>query len=202
MKRKLSLFLILILAVQLVMAVPSFAADNVYTVNTAEDFIAFFGKDGAKSYLMSQGYYVKLTSDIDLGNYIPSNSSFTGTFDGQGHKISYNILTTRSYAGLIGRLSNATVRNVTVCGIVETGSTHNYIGSITGYAYNSVIENCESNVYVNCAKGGNYIGGITGYISGTSRISNCIFNGNENGGVYAIYGIIGVPLIYPVIPPI
>lgn len=108
------------------------------------------------------GNYV-LTADIDLANtewapigtWIPSGESeeeqeipspehaFTGTFDGNGHKISnLKIDQPEGWAlGLFGCISGAEVRNFTLENAVVDGSV--MTADVVGYAFMSTVENVE-----------------------------------------------------------
>ena len=101
-----------------------------------------------------------LTADIDLSGaeWIPVgdgyDSSFTGTFDGQGHVIS-NLTITGYYedAGLFGCVRDGVIKNIG-------------------------LENLYINVYANC------VGGICGVAVYSFPISNCFTTGSISASSY------------------
>jgi hypothetical protein len=156
----------------------------------------------------------KLTADIDLSSvcsessgtsWTPIGSStnaFTGTFDGDGHKITNLYISSSStYQGLFGYAGNAatdggaTLENFTVEGSVTTSGDY-AAGVVARLAGDSTITNVGSSVTVS---GGDGTGGIVGmtygggyYSSGsyTSTISGCYNKGAVTGSNY-VGGIVG-----------
>ena len=142
----------------------------------------------------------KLTANINMssvcseaiGSWDPISRddiyvNWNGTFDGDGHTLSnlYVNMTTQG-AGMFGRTSNCTIKNITFSGVNITG-TGLYTG-IIGYLKGSV-----TNVTVKdgVITGKYYVGGICGMQS-NSTVSHCTnhaqVTGKENVG-----GISGVP---------
>lgn len=110
------------------------------------------------------------------------NSSFEGTFDGNGHKISNLYVDRAGRAGLFASVYGASIKNLTVEGTVVgssyTGPDITGVGGIVGYSFSQiVIENCVSNVNVSssCKNTGGICGNVNG---GDSVIRNCINIGN------------------------
>ncbi|MCL1872634.1 MAG: hypothetical protein FWF85_00770 [Clostridiales bacterium] len=131
----------------------------------------------------SLGGKYHLINDIDLGGsgWAPIgsyNTSFTGTFDGQGYvirnlTIAGNIY---QYAGLFGYANIGTIRNV---GLEDTHINDSYTpsfgrphaGGICGIIVgSSSIFNCYNTGYVSTS---DFAGGICGSISDNASISNC-----------------------------
>lgn len=128
------------------------------------------------------------------------NSSFKGTFDGKGHKISNLYVERAGRAGLFASIFGASIKNLTVEGTV-VGSSYDGpdltgVGGIVGYSFSQiVIENCVSNV--NVSSSCENTGGICGYVNDVdSVIRNCINIGNiesksdETGGISGNPGIV------------
>lgn len=121
------------------------------------------------------------------------NSSFKGTFDGNGHKISNLYVKRAGRAGLFASIFGASIKNLTVEGTV-VGSSYDGtdltgVGGIVGFSTSQIlIENCVSNVNVSssCKNTGGICGNVNG---GDSVIRNCINIGNiesdsdETGGI-------------------
>jgi hypothetical protein len=141
--------------------------------------------------------FFKLVADINMGNSINTNYKiignanhhFTGTFDGNGHKIrnlTYATTPVTDYVGLFGYINNATIKNLGVEDINVSGGR--LVGGIAGFQYGtrSSITNCYStgsvtgNEYTGGLCGGNYCE-IIGCYSNTSVIG--IYYSNDTGGL-------------------
>lgn len=125
------------------------------------------------------------------------NSSFEGTFDGNGHKISNLYVDRADRAGLFASVYGASIKNLTVEGTVvgssSNGSDITGVGGIVGYSFSQiVIENCVSNV--NVSSSCENTGGICGYVNDVdSVIRNCINIGNIESKSDKTGGISGNP---------
>ena len=124
--------------------------NDVMEIATAEDFHSF-------AELIENGVQLDglLTADIDLSEsdypdqMIGSESGpFTGTFDGQGHTITYHYeMVTEKWKGLFAYIDGATIRNLIVEGSAVTTNIH--YGALIGVAYGTVlVENVVTNVDV------------------------------------------------------
>lgn len=125
------------------------------------------------------------------------NSSFKGTFDGKGHKISNLYVKRAGRAGLFASIFGASIKNLTVEGTV-VGSSYDGtdltgVGGIVGFSFSQIlIENCVSNV--NVSSSCENTGGICGYVNDEdSVIRNCINIGNIESGSDKTGGISGNP---------
>lgn len=124
------------------------------------------------------------------------NSSFKGTFDGKGHKISNLYVERAGRAGLFASIFGASIKNLTVEGTVvgsSSNGTDTGVGGIVGYSFSQIlIENCVSNV--NVSSSCENTGGICGYVNDEdSVIRNCINIGNIESGSDKTGGISGNP---------
>lgn len=131
---------------------------------------------------------------------------FSGTFNGNGHKITGLRInatkypsgaTSPSYVGLFSSVSG-TVKNLTVEGSVRSVLAGQcQVGGITANVSSGTVTNCVSNVdvYVEGKGGSAYVGGIAGY-SYNAAISNCVNNGEvtayANGSTVYAGGIVGL----------
>ena len=171
------------------------AGDGTYLIYTAENLKEFAViVNGTDSTPADSDADARLMNDIDLNGseenpWIPIGSisrPYSGTFDGNGHKIeNLYINTTDSGAdnqGLFGYVgSEGTVQNLTVSGSVKGDD---YVGGVVGQNHGSV-ENCD---FTGSVKGNNnYIGGVVGYNGGT--VENC-YNIGEVSGNY-VGGVVG-----------
>ena len=130
---------------------------------------------------------------------------YTGTFDGGGYTIRGLCVSKRSYyngesysesnhAGLFGKLSGATVKNLTVTGYVDGRF---YVGGIAGYADDTTkLLNCRNECIVVSGQSTypyvsdpesviRYAGGIVGYNAGS--VTACCNAGTVTG--IALYGM-------------
>ena len=157
-----------------------------YTIANASDLVAFANKvNGGET-----GAYAKLTADITLTSAWTvmgtSSKPYTGTFDGQGHKISGLSLTaTAANAGFFGYVNGATIKNFTLAGTVS--SAYDNTGSVVGTANGATkIYNVYSSVNITMTNAKNHIGGIAGQIlqssGNTGEIKGCAYSGTMNLG--------------------
>lgn len=127
------------------------------------------------------------------------NSSFKGTFDGNGHKISNLYVDRADKAGLFASVYGASIKNLTVEGTVvgsSSNGTDTGVGGIVGYSTSQIlIENCVSNV--NVSSSCKNTGGICGYVNDAdSVIRNCVnigeikSNSDKTGGISGNPGIV------------
>ena len=169
-----------------------------FLISTPEDLQTMSGR-------YDYGAYYKLTNDIDLTEWIETNSptngwipvTLRGTFDGGGHTISGLWCDSVSFAGLFNKLvSGAAVKDVKVKiadGKAVKGSM--YAGGIVATSKGGIVTNCT---VTGTVQGNEYhVGGIAGDNYGT--IENCMFTGtvqanksNYTGGIAGYnYGTIG-----------
>lgn len=125
------------------------------------------------------------------------NSSFKGTFDGNGHKISNLYVERAGRAGLFASVYGASIKNLTVEGTVVgssyDGSDLTGVGGIVGFSTSQIlIENCVSNV--NVSSSCENTGGICGYVNDVdSVIRNCVNIGDIESSLDKAGGISGNP---------
>ncbi|MDD3947727.1 MAG: GLUG motif-containing protein, partial [Clostridia bacterium] len=137
-----------------------------YLVNTSTD--TFLGKT------------IALQSDLDMSRYlwIPMGQSepFRGVLDGKGYSIEGLLVNDSTLsAGLFDSCNGATVKKITVSGIVKGLQA----AGIAAEASNSCFANCinECRIYAE----GNSNGGIVGDLDG-GMVEGCINYGSISGG--------------------
>ena len=146
--------------------------ENVKKIATAEDFVAF--AEAINSGKQIDGV---LTDNIDLGETLVmvgvNGAPFTGTFDGQGHSITYNFKTVGDYGGLFGFVDGATICNMYVKGSAVVQGIH--FGALMGYVSGTVlVENVVTNVDIAGDRSGvTGDGGMIGRLEGTVTFNNC-----------------------------
>ncbi len=208
-------------------AVGTLADDGVYEISTAKelDTLAKEIADG-KSGVRNQKY--RLTADIDMSeitDMIPigvDRYAFIGEFDGNGKTVSgikMNAETSASPVrvgfGFFGKVSNATIKNLTLKGDIHLTATtaRAYVGGVVGQVAGSsdkttTIQNCINRINVVFTPGSaskftaTNVGtaGIVGHVgdtSGTTKylgklvVTDCINYGTITGSK-GVGGIIGV----------
>ncbi|MDR0747379.1 MAG: hypothetical protein LBE89_05735, partial [Helicobacteraceae bacterium] len=119
-----------------------------------------------------------------------SYSSFSGIFNGNGHKITGLRIDRSSmqYVGLFGFTNGAVIKNigVEIANGKEVKGDY-YVGGIVGYVADGSITNSYSTGDIS---GTRYVGGIVGRVADGS-ITNSYATGNISGGDYYVGGIVG-----------
>jgi len=171
-----------------------------YQIRTAPQLISLANRTG------DYGKYFILTADIDLSDYVlataliaPDNdpdaqylqgTPFTGSFNGDGHKITGLTIdaseTNNSFLGLFGQLNapgiikDLGVENVSI----TAGNNTQLLGSVVGYTnIGGTISNCYATGSVTAGTNSIYLGGLTGASNG--HIDNCYAMVNVSGGTYS-----------------
>ena len=196
-KRIISLLLCAFL--MLGMAVPAYAEETEdteiaeeaivreLTISTAEEFLDFAENCRLDTY--SRNLAVTLKADIDLTGHVFSGIPiFSGSFDGNGHRITgLSMIHDGSMQGLFRYLTQtATVQDLTVSGNIQPGGSKNEIGAIAG-RNEGKIENCH---FTGTLSGNDYVGGIAGTNGVTGIIDNCRTEGEIHGNHF-VGGIAG-----------
>ena len=176
--------------------------NGVYQLSTPEELQAFsYIVNGIAGYKQNSAAKAVLLSDIDMSgmpSWSPigkSSSAFTGTFDGQGHSIKNLVVkTNKSYSGLFGNTSGATIKNFSVGGTISVAEGSMEHGAV-GYASNTTISDVHSSLNITTAKANNdtrHIGGIAGTMAAASNISRCSYAGTlTDAGTNTVGGIVG-----------
>lgn len=119
--------------------------------------------------------HAQLVNDIDLAyasasSWIPVSKSnaFAGTFDGNGHCIKnlYSSFYQGGYVGLFGYVNGATIKNLTVEGVIESSCSNQ--GMIAGQSVGANFYNCVAKGRINTSGSADYVGGITGWVTRNS----------------------------------
>ena len=174
--------------------------DGSYTVYTANGL-----KEWAEAVQTDPTINCTLTADINLtgetwtpiGSGFSSNTSYQGTFDGQGRRITGLTITTNSAGGQNATLfdyigSDGTVKNLQV----EVNYNVQQNGAAGGIAYTNYGTITACSVTGNITANSGTIGGIAVNNFGTGTITACWFDGDltttyDNGGIAAYnYGTI------------
>ena len=158
-----------------------------YSISTKEELIklAEMGNSNGGHVSKLKGGEFVLANDIDLSGVNWQNiGDFTGTFDGNGYKIS------NLSDALFSTIDNATIKNIGIAQVDMKPNQYGQSGCPLAYeSYTSTIENCYATGSI---IGGSYfIGGLVGSFSG-GRIDSCWTDVDINAESFSIGGIVGV----------
>jgi len=158
---------------------------------------------------------IKLTADIDLegstrtfpGICTDGSKIYTGTFDGNGKKITNFIMSFTSgnarHKGLIGYANNATIKNFSIAGAMTFNCSQDsyFNGAVVGRAAGSTsFEDITSTVNITVKDNQcRHIGGIAGVsMANTVTFNRCRYNGSlvvekarAYGNAQSVGGIVG-----------
>lgn len=160
-----------------------------FLITSADDFKKFMQMPVAAVY--------KQTADLDLtgvtGTAGSLISSFSGTYDGDGHKISNLSLSSNSNAALFGNLTG-TVRNVTMDQTCSFSGKERVASIAVFLSENGKIEGCKNYATITCTPASvdnstnMYVGGIVAETTqnGTTQINH--LKDCENHGTLTIAG--------------
>lgn len=131
----------------------------------------------------------KLMADIDMSstawNPIGNSEStpYTGTFDGNGKKVTLKLSSSAEYLAMFSYVNGATIQNLTVDGTID--ASYHFAASIIGRVIGGTVtlKNCLSVVTINSSydRDGTHGGLVSITASGTLNIENCGFAGKIIG---------------------
>jgi hypothetical protein len=147
--------------------------------------------------------YFILTADIDMvgqvfttaiiaadtiQDYVFQGTAFTGTFDGNGHKITNFTINGNDYLGLFGKIdAGGAVKNLGLEDFAVSGSSGSYyVGGLVGKTHFTNISHCYS---TGAVSGYSCVGGLVGE-SFYGSISNCYATGSVRGTDYYAGGLV------------
>ena len=175
---------------------------DTYTIKTAEGWNYFCQRmevdddlDGFSGKTVVLGDDITVTTMAGSGKY-----PFKGTFDGDGHTLTFNYTADRSNCAPFCTTNGATIRNLHVTGLIE-GGIWNYMGGLVGSANGKLtIENCRVSTQISSIISGTaFNGGFVGYLSSQynqCHITGCVFDGlicnpNTWNQTYGCGGFVG-----------
>lgn len=187
--------------------------DDPYLIPDLETLERF--RDYVNLYNNCENQFFQITADIDMspkygknvggaevswtpiGEYSIYGSSikneFSGTLDGDGHIISnlyINAGIMESYQGLVGRLANGTVKNLTVSG-GSVSAQYQSVGGIVAGNMHGTVENCH-NIGCSVVSVGEFTGGVVGHNRGI--LKDCSNIGAAVSGNRYVGGITGASI--------
>ena len=132
---------------------------------------------------------------------------FKGTFDGDGHTLTFNYTADMPNCAPFCTTNGATICNLHVAGLIK-GSVYSYLGGLVGSAEgNLTIRDCRVSTQISSTNSSNVgIGGIVGYVHYTTydeycKIVGCVFDGliynsEYSGSTYGCGGFVGCLSLY------
>ena len=175
---------------------------DTYTIKTAEGWNYFCQRLEVDGDLNGfSGKTVMLGDNITVTTMAGSTDHpFKGTFDGDGHTLTFNHTADRSNCAPFRTTNGATLRNLHATGSIEGGDWH-YISGLVGSANgNLTIENCRVSTQISSTINGEAgHGGFVGFLSSQynqCHITGCVFDGlicNSNtwNQTYGCGGFVG-----------
>ena len=183
-------------------------AGNPFLISTTTDW-DIFANYVNNGYTFS-GEFLKLTADItDISTMAGTSdsNSFQGTFDGDGHKLTFTKglseepfnETGNPYCAPFRHVKNATIKNLHVDGTIYTNvqKAAGFVGESHGAL---TITNSRSSINIHSSKSGDGThGGFVATLSGannTITISGCVFDGSfaTTNGTTNCGGFVGWPV--------
>ena len=173
--------------------------DSPYLISSVQDWTNFCLL--VKAFQVSADYaskYYKLTTDLTVEGSLLSSLSysagdkthpFSGSFDGDGHTLTFNYNTILSYGAPFYAVSGATISNLNVAGRIGVSDGKNYASGIAGYVCGTgktTITNCTvSSTISSSGNGSGGHGGFAGYVESGAKLDilGCTFSGGFVGYV-------------------
>jgi hypothetical protein len=161
-----------------------------YRIATKADLLALAANTG------DYGKCFILTADINMAGQVftapiiaaDGVPAFSGTFDGNGHKITNFTINEDYYdIGLFGTISGGSVKNLGIEDCLVSGFY--YVGCLAGFNGGGSISNCYSTGSVSGPSYSSNIGCLVGYNNGGS-ISDCYSTGSAGGDSH-VGGLVG-----------
>lgn len=125
------------------------------------------------------GKYFRLTNDISVTTMV--TATFSGTFDGGGHTLTFNYTATGDNAAPFAYITGATIKNLRVAGTINTG--YKFAAGIVAISNGGTITNCRSSVTIASSTSGDGTHGglVADSFQGKLDINNCLFDGKLLG---------------------
>ena len=177
---------------------------DTYTIKTADGWNYFCQRLEVDGDLNGfSGKTVMLGDNITVTTMAGSTTRpFKGTFDGDGHTLTFNYTADMPNCAPFRITNGATIRNLHATGQIDGGIWHNMGGLVGSASGNLTIENCHVSTRISSTINGEAgHGGIVGYVQYTNdlvdcNITGCVYDGlicNSNtwNQTYGCGGFIG-----------
>ena len=175
---------------------------DTYTIKTADGWNYFCQRMDVDADLNGfSGKTVMLDDDITVTTMAGSGKyPFKGTFDGDGHTLTFNYTADMPNCAPFCTTNGATIRNLHATGQID-GGNWNYMGGLVGSANGKLtIENCRVSTQISSTVSGTaFNGGFVGLLSSQynqCHITGCVFDGliynpNTWNQTYGCGGFVG-----------
>ena len=175
---------------------------DTYTIKTAEGWDYFCRRMEVDDDLNGfSGKTIKLADNISVTTMAGSGKyPFKGTFDGDGHTLTFNYIATAFYSAPFQKTNGTTIRNLHTTGSIQAGDFQNCGGLVGSAEGNLTIENCRVSAQISSTINGEAgHGGFVGLLSSQynqCHITGCVFDGlicnpNTWNQTYGCGGFIG-----------
>jgi len=175
---------------------------DTYTIKTAEGWNYFCQRLEVDGDLNGfSGKTVMLGDNITVTTMAGSTDHpFKGTFDGDGHTLTFNYTADRTNCAPFRITDGVTIRNLHATGQIEGGEQHYLSGLVGSASGNLTIENCRVSTQISSTVSGiANNGGFVGLLSSQynqCHITGCVFDGliynpNYSGTTYGCGGFVG-----------
>ena len=175
---------------------------DTYTIKTAEGWDYFCRRMEVDGELNGfSGKTVVLAGNITVTTMAGSTDHpFKGTFDGDGHTLTFNYTADRTNCAPFRITDGATIRNLHATGQIEGGAQHYLSGLVGSASGNLTIENCRVSTQISStvsgiANNGGFVGLLSSHYN-QCHITGCVFDGliyNSNtwNQTYGCGGFVG-----------
>ena len=175
---------------------------DTYTIKTADGWDYFCRRMEVDADLNGfSGNTVMLDDDITVTTMAGSGKyPFKGTFDGDGHTLTFNYTADMPNCAPFCTTNGATIRNLHATGQID-GGNWNYMGGLVGSANGKLtIENCRVSTHISStisgiANNGGFVGLLSSHYN-QCYITGCVFDGliynpNTWNQTYGCGGFVG-----------
>ena len=156
-----------------------------FPIRTAADWQTF--RDMVKEAKGQEDVNARLYADIstNIGIGWETSYPYRGTFDGNGHTVTFNLNSSDSHLAPFRYVSTATIKNLNVAGSITSSAkfTAGLIGNVMNNG-TTFVENCRvSATLTNNINGDASMGGFVGVVTSGSNLylRNCLFDGGLEG---------------------
>ena len=175
---------------------------DTYTIKTAEGWNYFCQRLEVDGDLNGfSGKTVMLAGNITVTTMAGSTDHpFKGTFDGDGHTLTFNYTADRTNCAPFRITDGVTIRNLHATGQIEGGAQHYLSGLVGSASGNLTIENCRVSTQISStvsgiANNGGFVGLLSSHYN-QCHITGCVFDGliyNSNtwNQTYGCGGFVG-----------
>ena len=141
------------------------------------------------------GKIVGLAADISVSQMVGLTLPFKGTFNGNGHTLTFTYVSGEEYIAPFRHVEDATISNLHTTGTITT--SRKFSSGLVAYARGTnAINNCWSSIVINSSVSGDGThGGLVAYTeenNSYTTLNNCLFDGSIIGeNTHSCGGLVG-----------